>query len=75
LGELTDLIFTILGKTGRWFNVKGQRICFVIWNICLLYWIFRDLQLGLMVQAGGCLFSFCVHVYGFFNWKKKGIGT
>lgn len=30
MGELTDLIFTIMGKLGRWLNVRGQRFCFVL---------------------------------------------
>lgn len=74
MGELTDLIFTILGKLGRWFNVKGQRVCFVLWAICLAYWMVRNGSMGLVVQTGGCLFSFCLHLYGWWNWKNKGIG-
>lgn len=74
MGELTDLIFTLLGKAGRWFNVKGQRICFVLWFFCLLYWTARNLELGLMVQSAGCIFSMGLHAYGFWNWKKNNIG-
>ena len=75
MGEITDLIFTVLGKAGRWFNVRGQRICFVIWSICLIYWMIRNCNLGLMVQTGGCLFSLGMHLYGWWNWKDKNIGT
>lgn len=74
MGELTDLIFTLLGKLGRWFNVKGQRICFVLWAICLAYWMARNASMGLIVQTGGCLVSFLFHLYGWWNWKNKGIG-
>lgn len=74
MGELTDLIFTLLGKLGRFFNVRGQRVCFILWAICLLYWIARNIEMGLMVQTGGCVVSLLFHIYGFWNWKKKGIG-
>lgn len=74
MGELTDLIITLLSKAGRWFNVKGQRICFVIWFFCLIYWTARNLSMSLYVQSIGCLFSMGFHLYGYFNWKNKGIG-
>jgi nicotinamide riboside transporter PnuC len=74
MGELTDLIFTLLGKIGRWFNVRGQRICFIFWAICLVYWIARNYTMDLYVQTGGCLFSLGLHLYGWWNWKDKGIG-
>jgi hypothetical protein len=74
MGEFTDLIFSLLGKVGRWFNVKGQRVCFILWAICLLYWIARNFSMGLMVQTGSCLISFLFHCYGWWNWKIKGIG-
>ncbi len=74
MGEITDLIFTLLGKLGRWFNVRGQRLCFIVWGICLAYWTVRNIQLGLIVQSCGCVVSFGLHAYGFWNWKDKGIG-
>lgn len=74
MGELTDLFFTVLGNMGRWFNVKGQRICFVLWAICLVYWMVRNFSMDLYVQTGGCLISLGFHLYGWWNWKDKGIG-
>ena len=74
MGELTDLAFTLLGKLGRWANVKGKRICFVMWAICLVYWMARNWGLDLWVQTGGCLVSLGFHVYGYWNWGKNGIG-
>jgi len=75
IGELGDLVFTLLGKLGRFLNVRGKRICFIIWTICLCYWIARNAQLGLVVQSLGCIFSMGFNLYGFWNWKDKGIGT
>jgi len=75
MGEITDLIFTLLGKLGRWYNIKGKRICFVLWSFVMFYWIYRNYKLGLMVQTGGCFFSLAMHIYGFWNWKDKGIGN
>ena len=74
MGELTDLLFTLLGKLGRWFNIKGQRICFLLWAICLIYWMIRNFSMDLYVQTGGCLISLGMHLYGWWNWKDKGIG-
>lgn len=73
MGELTDLVFTLLGKVGRFLNAKGKRVCFLIWGFCLLYWTARNVQLGLFVQTIGCITSLAMHVYGWFEWKKKGI--
>ena len=74
MGEITDLIFTVLGYLGRYLNVNGRRLCFIIWGICLLYWATRNCTIGLMVQTGGCLVSLGFHIYGYYNWKKEGIG-
>lgn len=74
MGELTDLVFTIAGKFGRWMNIKGLRVCFIIWSFVMLYWIARNYSLGLMVQTGGCVFSLGMHLYGYYNWSKEGIG-
>jgi len=74
MGELTDLLFTVLGKLGRWMNVKGRRICFILWGICICYWAARNIQLGLISQTFGCLVSLGFHIYGYFNWKNEGIG-
>lgn len=75
MGELTDLFFAVLGKAGRWVNIKGRRYCFLMWGVCVLYWAARNASLGLIVQTLGCLFSFGLHIYGYFNWKNKGIGS
>jgi hypothetical protein len=75
MGELTDLAFTILGKLGRWLNVRGRRACFVLWGICICYWATRNACMGLIVQTGGCLVSLGFHIYGYWNWTKKGIGS
>lgn len=75
MGEWSDLLFTVLGKAGRWLNVRGRRACFLVWGVCLAYWMARNACMGLIVQTGGCLVSFGFHVYGYWNWRKKGIGT
>jgi hypothetical protein len=72
LGELLDTIFSLLGKYGRWMNARGKRICFIIWNVCTIYWMLRDFQLNLWSQGFFCLISICLNFWGYFNWKKKG---
>ncbi len=71
MGELTDLIFSILGKFGRFFNARGKRICFIIWIICLCYWTIRNYGLGLRVQMFSTFISMCLNIYGFKKWKQK----
>lgn len=75
MGEWSDLIFTLLGKLGRWFNIRGRRVCFIIWALCLVYWMARNASMGLIVQTVGCIVSFGMHVYGYWNWKKQKIGN
>ena len=74
MGEITDLIFSLLGKAGRIANIQGKKICFIIWTLCLVYWAVRNLSLGLKVQTISCFISIGFHVYGFVNWKRKKIG-
>lgn len=71
IGEALDTIFSLLGKYGRWLNAKGKKICFIIWNICTLYWMCRDFYLGLYSQGVFCVFSLALNAYGWFNWKKR----
>jgi nicotinamide riboside transporter PnuC len=71
LGELTDLIFSLLGKSGRYFNINGRKVCFLIWTFCVLYWAARNYLLGLKVQTVSCLISAAIHIYGYYTWKKK----
>lgn len=73
MGEMTDLFFTLLAKLGRWFNVRGKKFCFVLGMVCVLYWAIRNGSMGLMVQTLGCFVSFGFHMYGYYNWSKKGI--
>jgi nicotinamide riboside transporter PnuC len=74
MGELTDLVFTVLGKFARWFNIKGKRICFILWAICLFYWMVRNFSMDLYVQTAGGIISFVMYIYGWWNWRDKGIG-
>lgn len=74
IGELLDTIVSISGKYGRWLNIKGKRICFIIWALCATYWAFRDFYLNLWSQGFFCLFSVGLNMYGFFEWKRKMFG-
>jgi len=73
LGEATDLVFSVIGKLGRFMNARGKRICFIIWIVCLSYWTVRNYYLGLKVQTASTFISAMLNVYGFINWKKKGL--
>jgi hypothetical protein len=73
-GEFLDLIFSLLGKWGRWQNNKGRRVCFVIWSFCAAYWAVRDFYLNLWTQGFFCLVSVAMHWHGYWNWKRNKIG-
>jgi len=69
-GEILDTIFSLLGKYGRWLNARGKKVCFIIWNICTIYWMCRDFYIGLYSQGTFCLVSIALNSYGYFRWKK-----
>lgn len=75
LGESIDMIFILLGKTGKIFNAKGLKICFIIDSICLVYWFYIDIDRQLYSQALNALMSLCINVYGWRQWTKKKIGA
>lgn len=74
MGELTDLMASLLGKLGRYLNIKGRRACFVLWGCVMLYWMVRNYTLGLKVQTASCLFSLAMDAWGWWNWKHEKIG-
>lgn len=74
IGEILDTIASLSGQYGRWLSARGYRICFVIWSICTVYWAARDFSLGLYSQGVFCIFSVAINIYGYVNWKNKGIG-
>jgi len=71
MGEITDLIFSIIGKAGRFLNARGKRVCFIVWIICLMYWTCRNYSLGLKVQTISTFISASLNVYGYITWGKK----
>jgi len=75
VAEFFDTVVSVAGKYARWLNIKGRRICFLIWAICSVYWVGRDIAVGLYSQAAFAVFSVGLNAYGFFNWKKNKIGN
>ena len=71
MGEISDLIISLIGKLGRFFNARGKRVCFLLWLICLSYWTVRNYYLGLKVQCASTFISAILNVYGFIKWGKK----
>lgn len=74
IGESLDTIVSLSGKYGRWLNARGKKLCFLIWTGCAIYWLGRDLYLHLYSQSFFMLVSIAMHLYGYYNWKKKGFG-
>lgn len=69
--NVIDACMLCFGKTGKFLNARGNRICFIIEIICLIYWCFMDINRGLYSQSFSCLISMCISFYGFYNWGKK----
>lgn len=72
--EILDATALVTGKFAKWFNIQGRRVCFLIWIGVTFYWMFVDFYRGFISQGAFCIVSLCFHAYGYFNWKKKGIG-
>jgi hypothetical protein len=69
--NLIDAGFLCLGKGGKVLNARGIRWCFIVDLVCLSYWMYMDLQRGLISQSIGCAVSMLICVYGFIRWGKK----
>jgi nicotinamide riboside transporter PnuC len=69
--NIIDACFLIFGKTGKFLNARGNRLCFILDIICLTYWFFMDIQRGLISQGMSCLVSICIAIYGFRRWGKN----
>lgn len=61
----------ILSIVGAWLNAKRNRLCFVLWAICNLYWIDVNIDKGEYLQAVQWGTMLYIAVYGWFNWGKK----
>lgn len=71
IGELFDTLVIVLGKYGAWLNARGNRICFIIGSIVLIYWFVIDVYRDLYAQAISCFISWLINIYGWFKWEKK----
>ena len=68
--NLVDAAFLTLGKTSKFLNARGNRICFLLDMVCLVYWFYIDIERGLYSQAISVVVSFGLAIYGFRNWGK-----
>lgn len=68
--NLIDAGFLIFGKTGKLLNARGIRACFIIDFICLMYWMYMDINRGLYSQGISCSISMMICVYGYINWGR-----
>lgn len=71
LANCIDACFLCLGKTGKFLNARGNRICFLIELVCLTYWFFIDINRGLYAQGISVIVSMCISVYGYRRWGKR----
>lgn len=69
--NIIDAVFLILGKTGKFLNARGNRVCFIIDAICISYWFFVDIDRGLYSQAASVIISAGIAMYGWRKWGEK----
>jgi len=74
IGEILDTIVSLSGKYARWLNARAKSACFIISALNCVYWMFRDFYIGFYSQGFFCLISIGLHLYGYYHWKKNGIG-
>ena len=72
--EALDFCVAFLCKYAKWQNIKGRRLCFLIWMVCGVYWFVVDLHRGLYAQALFCIPTILFQAYGFYEWKRNGFG-
>lgn len=63
-------VLTIISLVGNYLNCRKLRICFVLWIVCNIGWIYVDFNSGaysrMILDAVQIGFSF----YGYRNWGK-----
>lgn len=74
LAEAFDFTAATLCKYAKWQNIKGKRLCFLIWFVCSIYWFVVDIQRGLYAQALFCIPTAAFQIYGYYEWKSKRFG-
>ena len=72
--EAVDFCVAFLCKYAKWQNIKGRRLCFLIWMVCGVYWFVVDIHRGLYAQALFCIPTILFQIYGFYEWKRNGFG-
>lgn len=74
LAEAIDAGFIVLGKSSKILNARGLKICFVVDSICLLYWLYVDIDRQLYAQAISVFIGLFINLYGWRRWTKLGTG-
>lgn len=69
--NIIDACFLLLGKGGKILNARGIRICFLIDIVCLSYWLYMDLNRGLISQGISCIISIGIACYGYVRWGRN----
>lgn len=64
-------ILAILSLSGNIFNVKKSVICFYIWAIGELCWLFLDIHNGVLGRAFLDLTQLIFALWGIYEWQVK----
>lgn len=67
---LLTWVLTAMSLVGVWLNIKKNVVCFYIWIVANVGWIYVDIKAGLMGQAVLFLIYSVLSVYGIYEWSK-----
>lgn len=71
MNSILQLILTIGCLFGDLFNCKKMRICFIIWGVCNVGWLFVDLTNGAYSRMILDAVQIGFNLYGLRQWSKK----
>ncbi|MBE9532012.1 MAG: nicotinamide mononucleotide transporter [Proteobacteria bacterium] len=63
-------VLTAMSLVGVWYNIKKNPLCFYIWIVANVGWIYVDIKAGLMGQAALFVIYSALSVYGIYAWRK-----
>lgn len=70
LSESLQAFLTIGCLLGNYLNCKKAKVCFIIWALCNVGWIYVDLTNGAYSRMMLNVVQICFNIYGYKAWVK-----
>lgn len=67
-----DITWVLAGLSlfGSFLNAKKRVACFYLWAVGEIFWFILDIRSGTYGRATLDFVSFCMAIYGIFEWKN-----